>query len=179
MITFTSIGGLGVRAEVGKKVLTVFADKAEPSATLALSMKPQEELKEGVISWPGEYDYDGISVRGIGHDEGKLVSYVIEMEGYRCAFLASPLREWTDQEIEVLGDISVLFLPADDAKIAQALLDDIDPRVFVPLPSKDEKTFAEVLKISGAQGKEGMSEYKIKGSLPAEGREVVVLKARK
>jgi hypothetical protein len=49
---------------------------------------------------------------------------------------------------------------------------------LVPLATKDDKAFQEVLKICGAVGKEAVDEYKVK-SLPAEGREVVILKAGK
>ncbi len=49
----------------------------------------------------------------------------------------------------------------------------------MPLPTKDEKTFVELLKIVGAQDKEIEKEYKLKGGLPAEGRDVVILKPSK
>jgi len=133
----------------------------------------------GVISWPGEYDVGGIAIRGIGHDEGQRVSYVIDDGKVRTAFLSTPLHEWTDNNLELLGDVDILCIPADDAKIAQKLIDEIDPRVLVPLPTKDEKTFVELLKIVGAQDKEIEKEYKLKGGLPAEGRDVVILKPSK
>ena len=87
----------------------------------------------------------------------------------------------TDQELELFGDIDILFLPADNAKIAQNLIDQVDPRALIPLPTKDQETFEEILKICGAQGKESEEVFKVKGrtSLPAEGREVVILKPGK
>ena len=41
----------------------------------------------------------------------------------------------------------------------------------------DGKISADVLKVTGAVGKETVSEHKLKGSLPQEGRDVVVLQA--
>lgn len=81
--------------------------------------------------------------------------------------------------MELLGDIDILCLPADDAKLAQKFIDEVDPRVLIPLPTKDEATFVELLKAVGAQDKDIESEYKLKGGLPVEGREVVILKPSK
>ncbi len=178
MITITSLGGNALLCDIDGIVVAAFPEKPREKAQLSLLPHPEEEVKAGVISWPGEYDTDGLSIHGIGHDEGKRVSYVVDNDSVRIAFIAAPLHEWTDYETEQLGDIDVLCLPADDAKLGQKMLDDVDPRVLIPLPTNDEKTFTDILKIAGAQGKELIDEYKLKGSLPAEGREVVILKPR-
>jgi len=47
------------------------------------------------------------------------------------------------------------------------------------LPTKDEATFTDLLKSVGAQGKEIEEEYKLKGGLPQEGREIIILKPTK
>jgi len=146
---------------------------------MVLLPHPEEEPTSGVISWPGEYDFNGILVRGLGHEEGRQVSFVVASEGTRLAFLSAPLHKLSDFELEQIGDIDVLAIPCDDAKLVQELIDAIDPRVLIPLPTKDEKTFQEVIKVCGAAGKEAVEEYKLRSSLPAEGREVVLLKAVK
>lgn len=179
MITVTSLGGNALRCDLNGTVVVVFPEKADPKATISLLGAPEEDTPKGVISWPGEYDIRGVSIRGIGHQEGQKVSYVVSTDTVRMAFLCSPLQELTDVELEQMGDIAVLCLPTDDAKIAQKIIDEIDPRVLIPLPTKDEKTFEEVLKAVGAVGKEIQSEWKLKGGLPMEGREVVILKPTK
>jgi hypothetical protein len=166
----------------GKKTLRVFPEKnAIKGADFALLSKPEEGEDNAVISWPGEYDIDGLAIRGIGHDEGQKVSYVVESDNVRSAFLSSPLHEWSDHDLELLGNIDVLCIPADDVKLAQKLIDEIDPRVLIPLPTKDKTTFDDLLKNCGAKGAETVSDYKIKSksSLPTEGRDLVVLKAGK
>jgi L-ascorbate metabolism protein UlaG (beta-lactamase superfamily) len=182
MLTISSLGGPTVRCVLGKIPITVFpvsGKKDSSSGAVTILSHPEEQPSEGTISWPGEYDFSGIFVRGIGHDEGRQVSYVVDGEDVRLAFLSSPLHKLSDFELEQIGDIDVLCVPVDDVKMVQELIDAIDPRVLVPLPTKDERAFNEVLKVCGAQGKEAVTEHKIKGSLPAEGREVVVLKATK
>ena len=179
MITITSLGGTSLRCDIDGKAVVSFPTKPDEKAKLSLLAGPEEEVKPGVISWPGEYDIEELAIRGIGHDEGQRVSYVVDSGKVRVAFISSPLHEWNDHEMELLGDIDILCLPADDAKLGQKMLDDVDPRILVPLPTKDEKTFSELLKIAGALGKELVPEYKLKGSLPAEGREVVILQPSK
>lgn len=179
MITLNSLGGQTIKCEIDGKSVVSFPDKPVDTADLSLLVAPEDEVVKGVISWPGEYDVGGLSVRGIGHEEGQKVSYVVDNGSVRIAFISSPLHEWSDHNMELLGDIDIMCLPADDAKLAQKFIDDVDPRVLVPLPTKDEATFVELLKAIGAQDKEIEKDYKVKGGLPTEGREVVILKPSK
>ena len=59
-------------------------------------------------------------------------------------------------------------------KASQKLLEDVDPRMLILVPSEKGKMDPEVIKACGAQGKELVDELKVKGSFSAEGREVVV-----
>ena len=179
MITINSLGGRTLTVDINGTVITAFPAAANTKANISLLSGPEEEVQPGVVSWPGEYDIGGVAIRGIGHDDGQRVSYVIDNGKVRIAFISSPLHDWTDHNLELLGDIDILCIPADDAKIAQKFIDTVDPRVLVPLPTKDEATFVELLKAVGAQDKEIEAEYKLKGGLPAEGREVVILKPTK
>jgi len=179
MITIHSLGGKTIRCDMDGREIVAFAGKAVEGAKISLLATPADEVESGVISWPGEYDIDGIAVRGIGHEEGKRVSFVVDDSHVRIAFMASPLHDWKSHELELLGDVDILCIPADDAKIAQKIIDEVDPRVLIPLPTTDEQTFVDILKAVGAQGKEIEPEYKLKGNLPAEGREVVILKPTK
>ena len=174
MLTLSSLGGTGVRIAGGAKNLSVFP--AKPNASdINLLPAPEEELKEGMVSWPGEYDYAGITVRGIGQMDGQQISYLVEVDSTRCAFPASPLQEWKDEDIEKLGDVHILVLPAENPKLSQELLEDVDPRMLILVPGVGGKIDPEVVKACGATGKEHVSDIKVKGSFSAEGREVVVM----
>lgn len=179
MILFHSLGGTAVECVIDKKSFVVFPPKDKAKGDVVLLAEPEDNPTHERISWPGEYDIGGISIRGIGHDEGQRVSYVIDVDGIRCAFISGPVHQWTDFEYEMLGNVDVLCIPADDAEMVQKIIDEVDPRVLIPLSAGDDKAFAEVLKVSGAQSKTAEDEFKIKGSLPQEGREVVILKSRK
>ncbi len=174
MLTITSLGGSSVSLTDGTITIVAFPKKPVNDA-ISLLATPEENPKASVLSWPGEYDVSGVAIRGIGQKEGQQVSYLLQIEDLRVAVVSSPVEEWSQEDIERLGDVHVLVLPADDAKHCQTLLEEIDPRLLVLTPAADGKLSADVLKVTGAAGKETVSEYKLKGALPQEGREVVVL----
>lgn len=176
MLTLTSLALGSFKVSGAGKPLIVFpadAAKAADDSTIVLASVPQEQSKDGILSWPGEYHVAGVAVKGIGHLEGKQVSYVVTADGIRLAFLSSPLQEWSDKQVEFVGNIDVLVIPTSDAKLVQKLVDEFDPRVLILLPTKDQAEHSAVMKSIGA--KETVSEYKLKSSLPQEGREVIVL----
>ncbi len=150
-----------------------FPEKAQPGV-LNLLASPQENPSREIISWPGEYDIAGITIRGIGQLEGQKVSYVVVVDDIRIAFPASPLEDWSSDDLEQMGEVHVLVLPAEDPKRCQMLLDEVDPRVLFIVPASDGSLHPDVLKACGAMDKEQVSEFKLKGSFGAEGREVVV-----
>ncbi len=173
MLTFTHISGVSVRVTGGEMPVVSYPEKPVAGA-INLIISPQEFPSREQLSWPGEYDVAGISVRGIGQLDGQKVSYTADVEHTRIAFIASPLEVWDETDIERLGDVHVLVLPAEDAKLCQKLIDEIDPRVLILVPGPDGALNPEVLKSAGAMNIEHTNEYKLKGALPQDGREVVV-----
>lgn len=176
-LTFTSLGNEAVQLAGAERPLVFFPEKAAGKETISFFSVPADEPPANTVSWPGEYNMAGVSVRGIGQKEGQQVSYIIETDGIRSAFVAAPFQEWTDHDIEQLGEVDVLVLPNDDAKIAHRLIDELDPRVLMLTADDKGKFDPELLRSCGAAGKEHVKEFKLKGSLQAEGREVVVLEA--
>ncbi len=173
MLTFTHLKGSSIRVVGGGIPVVSFPEKiVEGSVNLLPS--PQEFPNREQLSWPGEYDVAGVTVRGIGQQEGQKVSYAVEADGVRIAFPSTPLEAWDDADIERMGEVQVLILPAEDPKLCQSLLDELDPRVLIIVPAADGTLHPDVLKSCGAADKEHVSEYKLKGAMPAEGREVIV-----
>ncbi len=173
MLTFTPLGDAAFRLSGPQKDLIVFPAKTGTKDAITMLPVPEEVATPGTISWPGEYNVAGVSIRGVGHGDGQQVSFVVEVDNVRMAFISAPLQEWTDKQMELVGDIDVIVAPAVDAKQMQKIVDDFDPRIVLLLPTKDKDALAAISKSIGA--KETMGEYKLKGSLPAEGREVIVL----
>lgn len=173
MLTISYTGGSSFRISGGPKALSAYPEKIV-AGDVTLLAAPEEEMSENTVSWPGEYDYAGITIRGIGQADGQQVSFFADVDGIRCALPSSPLQEWKDEDIEKLGDVHILVLPAENPKVAQKLLEDVDPRMLILIPGKSGKMDPEVVKHCGGTGKEIVDEVKIKGGFSAEGREVVV-----
>lgn len=152
--------------------MNVFGEPITDMINLQAHPSKEPDIKN--ISWPGEYDFAGIAVTGIGHNESKNVSYILVHDSIKTAFIVAPLHDWNEHDIEVLGDIDILVLPVAEGKLVQKLVDEIDPRVLVLVPGDAPEKLADAQKSVGAIAKEPQSEYKLKGNLPAEGREVVV-----
>ena len=176
MLTIKALSGSSVSLSDGKTTVVTFPKKPVADAVNLLPA-PEEDPKGKAISWPGEYDIGGVAIKGIGQKEGQQVSYVLQMDEYRVAAPSCPLEEWSQEDIERLGDVAVLILPAENPKQAQALIDEVDPRMLVLVPGSDGTLDPDVMKTAGATGKEPVAEHKLKGALPAEGREVLVMSA--
>lgn len=174
MLIIKALSGSSVSLSDGKTTVVTYPKKPVAEAVNLLST-PEEDPKSRAISWPGEYDIGGVAIKGIGQKEGQQVSYVLSIGDYRVAAPSCPLEEWSQEDIERLGDVAVLILPAENAKLAQTLIDEVDPRMLVLVAGSDGSMHPDVVKAAGAMGKESVAEHKLKGSLPAEGREVVVL----
>jgi hypothetical protein len=159
--------------------LLLFPDAKDKlsEGTYMLLGSPDDSEETGRISWPGEYEHGGISIKGIAHEGGKQVSYVVTTENLRCGFASSPLQEFSEKDEEMLGELDVLVIPPDDAKKAQKLVEEVDPPVVI-IPVGEQKSFKEVLAACGGKDAETVKEVKLKkGSLPTETREVYVLKS--
>jgi hypothetical protein len=171
MITVSALPDVGIRLSAGGRGVSAFALKPGQADDIVLQSVPEETPPTTVVCWPGEYDIDGVTIRGIGHDEGRQTSFLVVLDGIRCALPSAPLKEWTDAELQQVGEVDALVIPVADAKIIQALIDKLEPRVLIVPPGSAD---AELLRAIGAQDKEPVTEHKIK-SLPQEGREVIVL----
>lgn len=173
MITLEYIEHAAVTFTSDATTLTVFGNSSQENG-ISLLAAPLELPDATTISWPGEYDFSGVAVTGISHADDTCVSYVLRAEGMSIAFVHSPMHEWSTHEIELLGPIDVLVLPAGTSKFVQLLIDEIDPRLLIVTPGNEPELLADTIKICGATGKEVQKQYKIKGSLPVEGREVII-----
>ena len=152
------------------------APKKCPDGTYVLLSKPVENADDSIISWAGEYDYAGMIIKGIGHRDTDQVSYIVTSEDLRMGFLSSPLTALNEFELELFGDLDVLVIPADDEKIAQKIVEEIDPPVIIPLNTKDGATYKEVILACGGNGSDSMKEVKLtKSGLPKDSREIYVL----
>ncbi len=175
MITFSTKAGAACAVNAASVTFEAFPEKPSKDTWTFLSHPEEELTNKKVVSWPGEYDFSGISVRGIGQEDGRQISYVCHMESVRVAFIDGPVLEWTDSDIERLGEIDVLVIAAENPKKVLSVVEAVEPRLVLLFEVKDGD-LAGTLKACGAAGAETVDEFKVKaGSLPQDSRQIVVL----
>ncbi|MFA5799622.1 MAG: hypothetical protein WC840_01535 [Candidatus Peribacteraceae bacterium] len=176
MITFSASSGCACRVSTGSVSFEVFPSIPSKDSWALLSHPAEEMKSKKVLSWPGEYDFFGITVHAIGQEQGRQIAYSCVTEGIRMAFIDTPLLDWSDADLERLGDIDVLVLAADNPKKITPLVEAADPRVILLFAVKGGD-LAGAAKVCGLTQIQPVEEFKIKPSmLPTDTRQVVILK---
>lgn len=98
------------------------------------------------ILGPGEYEVKEVSIIGVptfhddkgGSERGSNTVYVIEIDGLRLAHLGDLGHKLTQESLEEMGSIDVLFVPVGgfytiDSKTAAEVVRQIDPWVVIPM----------------------------------------------
>jgi L-ascorbate metabolism protein UlaG (beta-lactamase superfamily) len=165
-------------------IITVSSDEAMHNNVDALNSKSENELF--VINCPGEYETNGIRIKGI-QTKGSTI-YAIEWEGMKLVHLGS-YKEKTmrDEIVEQIGTPDILFIPVGGNSTishenAAKIVNDISPRVVIPMYFKIENLKTKLEPIDSflkEMGEKIKSEEKFtvkKNSLPsAEESQIVVL----
>ena len=159
------------------------------------------DLVEGarkVISGPGEYEIEGVSVLGFstyhddkkGEERGKNTIYLFEFEGLRLCHLGDLGHTLKEDLVSSLGDVDVLMIPVGGhftigPKVAAEVVHLIEPKIVIPMhyqmPGLSQKTFSDLVEEKAFISELGFPEKHEKklslkaGTLPEESQEVVVL----
>ncbi len=123
-----------------------------PAAVLTISNShPNHSAAESVggeakvFRTPGEYEYNGIVVRGVmtplppGVPQGQRnVAYTIEMSGVNVCHLGDLALPMTTRQVDELKPVDVALVPAGGhctISLDQALqtIQDLDPRIVIPM----------------------------------------------
>lgn len=149
-----------------------------------------------IVDSPGEYEIKGISISGIesfhdpkqGQERGLNTIYMIESEEIRLCHLGDFGQEkLSDEQLEALGEVDILFVPVGgkttiDASMAAALVNQLEPKLVVPMHYKLSGLKVELdpadkfLKELGAPSKESVDKITVKKKLLPESTEVVMMK---
>ena len=120
-----------------------------------------------IIKGPGEYEIKGVFIFGIPLE--KSTAYVFKIDGLRICHLGDSIGKLTEKQIEKLGEIDVLMVPAN--KKAVTLIEQLEPRIVVPMNSTI-KFFKEI----GEEKIKPLKKLEVTPSSLPEEREVVWLK---
>ena len=131
---------LGLRMDARPaSVVTVSNTHPNHSAAAAVTGEPR------VFRAPGEYEYEGVMVRGVMTPlpdgvphERRNVAYTIEMDGISVCHLGDLARSLTARQADELKPVDVALVPAGancTLSLDQALqtIQDLDPKVVVPM----------------------------------------------
>lgn len=147
-----------------------------------------------VFDWPGEYEAKGIFIQGITaydrpreKDSGKkdeaekVIIFSFEMDGFRLCHLGNLGHKLTPEMLEAIGDVDILLVPVGgigcmNAEKAHEVMEQIDPRVVIPVNYKDPSAFFKEVGIASPQ-KEKTWKIASPANLPQEQTEFKILEA--
>lgn len=102
-----------------------------------------------LINTPGEYERNGIYIRGIpsfhdkseGKERGLNMISIIKAEEVTICHLGDIGHEPTDKQIEEIGDVDILMVPVGgkytiDYKEAVETISKIEPKIIIPMHYK-------------------------------------------
>ncbi|MCR4261206.1 MAG: MBL fold metallo-hydrolase [Candidatus Colwellbacteria bacterium] len=110
--------------------------------------------EEAVINGPGEYEIEGIKIRGVGlskegaKNEGKT-AYSVLFDGIRLGALCALSNKMDDVEVDALGEVDILFMDIEGSTLGikdiASLVKKIDPSIVIPMSEKGAKRLLEEL----------------------------------
>ncbi|MBI2638342.1 MBL fold metallo-hydrolase [Candidatus Peregrinibacteria bacterium] len=154
-----------------------------------------------VFDWPGEYESKGIIIQGISaydrpreKEEGKkdtaqrVIIYMILIDGFKVCHLSNLGHKLTPEMVEAIGDVDILLIPIGavgclDAKKAHEVIEQLEPRVVIPMYYKVPGVKLPLAEIDGflkevglhAPVKEKVLKLQSPSNLPQEQTEFKIL----
>ena len=156
-----------------------------------------------VFDWPGEYEAKNIIVQGIPafdrpreKDDGKkeignrVIIFTIQMDGFKICHLSNLGHKLTPEMLESIGDVDILLIPVGganclDAKKAHEVIEQIDPRIVIPMYYKTAGVKMPLADVDGflkevglhAPSSEKAAKFASPSNLPQEQTEFRILEA--
>jgi len=149
-----------------------------------------------LIEEPGEYEINGVYIKGIpafhdniqGKEREDIIVYLIETEDIKICHLGDfGQKELTSEQLDQLGDIDILMVPVGgvytiDAKGASKIISQIEPKLVIPMHYQIPKlklklnSLEQFLKEIGSPVIEPQKKLKVRSfNLPKEKMEIAVL----
>jgi len=147
-----------------------------------------------IIKSSGEYEVKGILVQGIdsfhdeeqGQEKGKNIIYRIEVDGVSIVHLGDLGHILNEDQLKDLLGADILLIPVGgkytlDAKKASQVVNQLEPRIVIPMHYKTEKINLDIDEVDNfikEIGLEPQRENKLKidkKDLPQETMELIIL----
>lgn len=173
----------------------------KPNDISVFTKKYEGKIKSAfTIDQPGEYEVKDISVQGIAarahidtDSEKTSTVYRFIVNDFRVAVLGHIYPDLTEQQLEAIGMVDVLFVPVGgsgytlDGVGALKVIKKIGPKIVIPTHYAEKGIKYEVpqaeledaLKALSMEPAEEVDQLKLKGREFAEGTKLIVLKTTK
>lgn len=185
---FTPVGGLKFPKQVEASLLVQSHDGKDTDNTDGIIPEHEGTKPPFVVDHAGEYEVQGVFVTGISapkKDGTVHTIYRFDAEGMHVGFLGALDRTLSTKELEAMGAIDILLVPAGgntvlNASGAAEVIAQIEPRVVIPIyvSAAEDDGYGDVASFTRevAAPTETVTKYKItKAALPEEDMQVVVL----
>ncbi len=131
---------------------------------------------------PGEYDVKDFFIVALNSAPDKSI-HIIEVEGMRIGHLTEvSKKELSDEQLSAIGTIDVLIISAEDGidgETASKLVNEIEPRIVIPMNFSGDKPTQFVKEMGGASD-EPQNKLNIKRKdLPQEETKIMILNVSK
>jgi L-ascorbate metabolism protein UlaG (beta-lactamase superfamily) len=176
----TGLGKLKLKADIAIST----HDHFDHNCFSAISQDIRDPFK---ITGPGEYEINGIIIEGIasyhdkekGEKRGKNTIYTVLAEGVRICHLGDLGHLLSDNQLDKVGEVDILMIPVGgkftiDATEAGKVINQIEPKIVIPMHYKLEGTSVDVVSVDEFLKQESMNVEKLdvlkidKKSLPQE-----------
>lgn len=145
-----------------------------------------------VFNWPGEYESKNIIIQGIPaydrpreKEEGKkdsasrVIVFTLQIDGFKICHLSNIGHKLTPEILEAIGDTDILLIPVGgqnslDAKKAHEVIEQIDPRIVIPMNYDSPAEFLKEMGIHSS-AKENTAKFQSKAQLPQGHTDFVIL----
>lgn len=110
--------------------------------TLALTISHKLGGEDFVITQPGEYEVEGISVFGYKAEDSNV--YVIQFEDIRVLYLGNLTKPLGEKTITDLENIDVVIIPTDTMPVKEIgeIISKLEPYYVLPYGEMTEKFIA-------------------------------------
>lgn len=178
----------------------IFTTSHNHSDHNAVHVMNVSDNKPKILSGPGEYEIQGIMIKGIatyhdktsGTERGGNTVFVFDVEGIRIAHLGDLGHKLTEDQLSEIGGVHVLLIPVGgfytiDPATAIEVINQLEPTIVVPMHYHVEGMSSAFDNLAGlgefekALGMEVKRQEKleIKGVPQAEEMQVVALEVKR
>lgn len=130
----------------GKKANVLIDGSLEEKADAYFFTTPAEGRKEPegsiIFDWPGEYEVKGVSISSLPCVETDNQIFYFEIDGIKVCHLGKLKEKLTQEMVQEVSETDILLIPIKEsdtlsAKQAHEIIEEIEPRVVIPMNFED------------------------------------------